>query len=178
VDLELNGTWECEPVVQLVVIGTRLECEGTLASLNRCIADQVEAEGVREEAEREAEKFDVMLRDDGFFEAAGREGCIVSFGLHESLEMRLQGIYATDLNSELTAFVNASPSSLLAYPSKDEGTGKVPRPKGYYSTWARARPPAVHQPNPCTAFNTNQTNDQSPITFCALNFEILAEIAR
>ena len=129
VDLELNGTWECEPVVQLVVIGTRLECEGTLASLKRCIADQDEEQGVMEAAQREAEKFEGMVRDDDFFEAAGREGCIVTFGLRESLEMRLQGIYATDLNSELVAFVNGSPSSVLAYPSKDEGTGKVP-PQG------------------------------------------------
>lgn len=124
-DLQLNGTWECEPVVQLVVIGTQLECEGTLAALNECIADHDGAGSVAEAAQREAEAFEGMVRGDGFFEAAGREGCLVTFGLRESLEMRLQGIYATDLNSELIAFVNSCPTSVLAYPSTDEGTGKV-----------------------------------------------------
>jgi hypothetical protein len=46
-------------------------------------------------------------------QAVGRQDNMVTFGLKETADMKLHGVYASDINQELMAIVNHAPRHLL-----------------------------------------------------------------
>ena len=122
VDITEEGPWTGEPVTQLVVIGEGLDAAAIEAALHGCEATpQLEAHEMRAAISTDP-NFELWSPEADAGRAAGEDVQPIFFGLRETDEMRLHGVYARNLNRELVSAVNALRCPVLALPFTPPGS--------------------------------------------------------
>jgi hypothetical protein len=109
-------------MTQLVVIGEDVDATAIQAALHQCeVASQLEAQELRA-AIRADPNFELWTPEGDSGHTAGKDVQPILFGLRETDEMRLHGVYARNLNRELVSAVNALRRPVLALPFTPPGS--------------------------------------------------------
>ena len=116
IDITEAGKFASVPMTQLVVIGEDVDATAIQAALHQCeVASQLEAQELRA-AIRADPNFELWTPEGDSGHTAGKDVQPILFGLRETDEMRLHGVYARNLNRELVSAVNALRRPVLALP--------------------------------------------------------------
>ena len=122
IDITEEGKFGSAPMTQLVVIGEDVDAISIEAALHQCeVASQLEAKELRAAICADP-NFELWTPEGDSGHTAGKDAQPILFGLRETDEMRLHGVYARNLNRELVSAVNALRRPVLALPFTPPGS--------------------------------------------------------